>query len=73
MVEYPSGWTCELIIVKLELYLIGSLPRGEALAVAEHVEACAGCGQRLVLLQVDIGQAAGAPGPRGPRTGGRRG
>lgn len=47
--EYPPGWTCELILVRLELYLLGTLPRVEALAVAEHVEACPGCAHRLAL------------------------
>jgi hypothetical protein len=50
MVEYPAGWTCERITLKLEYYLVGSLPRAEALAVAEHIEACVLCAQRLVLL-----------------------
>ena len=49
MVEYPSGWTCELIVVKLELYLRDTLSRGESLAVAEHLEACVECAQHLVL------------------------
>lgn len=60
MVEYPSGWTCERIALKLELYLLSRLPHGEALAVAEHVEACAWCAQRLMLLEA-------------PSQGGRRG
>jgi hypothetical protein len=48
-VEYPSGWTCELTVVRLELYLGDTLSRNESLAIAEHLEACAGCAQRLVL------------------------
>jgi anti-sigma factor RsiW len=47
--EYPSGWTCELVTMKIEYYLIGSLPLSEALAVAEHIEACAVCAETLVL------------------------
>ena len=47
--EYPPGWTCELILVRLELYLLGTLPQIEALAMAEHVEACHGCAHRLAL------------------------
>ena len=54
MVEYPSGWTCELTVVKLELYLRDTLPRGESLAVAEHLEACAECAQHLVLYSVAV-------------------
>jgi hypothetical protein len=48
-VEYPLSWTCELIALRFEAYLLGTLPRGEALAVAEHVEACIGCAQHLAL------------------------
>lgn len=48
--EYPKGWTCEVILLRLERYLVATLPLGEALAVAEHIEACAICAQRLVLL-----------------------
>ena len=48
--EYPPGWTCELVIVRLELYLLDRLSLSEALTVAEHIEACAGCAHRLVLL-----------------------
>lgn len=51
MVEYPPGWTCERIALKLEFYLLSRLPQGEALAVAEHVEACTGCAHWLVLLE----------------------
>jgi hypothetical protein len=50
--EFPSGWTCEVVVVKLELYLLDTLSRGEALAVAEHLEACPGCAQILVLRPV---------------------
>jgi anti-sigma factor RsiW len=49
MMEHPSGWTCEEIKRQLEAYLRSTLPHGKALAVAEHLEACAGCAQRLVL------------------------
>jgi hypothetical protein len=52
-VIYPAGWTCEQTSVRLERYLLSTLPLGESLAVAEHVEACAGCGQALVLLWID--------------------
>jgi anti-sigma factor RsiW len=49
MTEYPAGWTCELVLVRLERYRTGTLPLLEALALAEHLEACMECAQRLVL------------------------
>ena len=49
MIEYPPGWTCELILLRLDRYVEDALPRRESLAVAEHVEACAECAQRLAL------------------------
>jgi anti-sigma factor RsiW len=48
--EYPAGWTCELVVLRLEWYLVDTLPRAEALAVAEHLEACLECAQRLMLV-----------------------
>ncbi len=63
--EYPPGWTCELIVLRLEYYLVGTLPLVEALAVAEHVEACAGCAQFLVLRRATVG----GPGTEGRRRG----
>jgi anti-sigma factor RsiW len=50
MVEYPPGWTCARITLHIERYILSTLARGEALAVAEHIEACAWCAQRLTLL-----------------------
>jgi hypothetical protein len=52
MSEYPPGWTCEVTLVRLERYTLMTLPWGEALAVAEHIEACVGCAERLTLLGV---------------------
>lgn len=49
--EYPSGWNCERTLVELELYIVGTMARSDSLAVAEHLEACPGCAQRLVLTQ----------------------
>ena len=54
MVEYPAGWTCERTVLRFELYLLGTLPISEALAVAEHLEACDGCLQRLVLYRLTL-------------------
>ena len=56
MVDYPPGWTCERTVLRFEYYLLGTLPLGESLAVAEHLEACDGCGQRLVLYRLTITQ-----------------
>jgi anti-sigma factor RsiW len=50
-VEYPSGWTCEVTVVRLERYVVESLPRREMLAVGEHLEACVECAQSLALLR----------------------
>jgi hypothetical protein len=52
-VEYPPGWSCERVTIRLEHYLLGSLPRGEALLIADHIEACVWCAQALVLLRLD--------------------
>jgi anti-sigma factor RsiW len=60
MAEYPAGWTCQLTTLRLDSYLLGALPLGESLAVAEHLEACPGCAQRLVL-----GRFEADGGPRG--------
>jgi hypothetical protein len=51
MTEYPPGWTCEVVILRLERYRLSTLPLGEALAIAEHLEACIVCAQRLVLIE----------------------
>jgi hypothetical protein len=49
--EYPAGWTCDVVVLRLESYRLSRLPLGEALAVAEHLEACIVCAQRLVLVE----------------------
>ena len=49
--EYPSGWTCEVTVVRLERYVVESLPRREILAIGEHLEACVECAQALALLR----------------------
>lgn len=50
--EYPPGWTCEKTQVQFEYYFVSRLSLTDALAVAEHVEACPNCAQRLVLFRV---------------------
>ena len=47
--EYPIGWTCDVVIVRLELYLDARLPLGDALAMAEHLEACVECAVHLAM------------------------
>lgn len=64
IVQYPSGWTCELVVLRLEHYFLGTIPHDGALAVAEHLEACESCAQRFVLSY---------PVPLSPGHGGRRG
>jgi hypothetical protein len=49
MTEHPAGWTCERTGVRLERYVRNELPRLELLAIAEHIEACVWCAQRLAL------------------------
>lgn len=52
MTDYPAGYTCEVVTLRLDRYIADALPRADALAVAEHLEACAWCAERLVLLRV---------------------
>lgn len=52
MLDYPPGWTCEKTRVEFEDYCRSRLQLVQALAVAEHLEACPGCAQQLVLLRV---------------------
>ena len=52
--DYPKGWTCERTATEFEHYLLQTLRLLDALAVAEHLEACVGCAQRLVLYRVTI-------------------
>jgi hypothetical protein len=54
MLEYPPGWTCERTALRFEHYLLSTLPLGNALAVAEHLEACDGCAQRLVFYRLTL-------------------
>jgi hypothetical protein len=54
MVDYPSGWTCERTALQFEHYLLSTLLLRDALAVAEHLEACDGCAQRLVLFRLTL-------------------
>ena len=67
--DYPSGWNCELVVIKLELYLVGSLSWAESLAVAEHLEACADC---IGFMARRRGDGIASPPSPGPGTGGRR-
>jgi anti-sigma factor RsiW len=52
--EYPTGWTCERAERQLEAYLLSRLVLAEALALAEHLEACPSCPERLVLYRMTL-------------------
>ena len=54
--EYPPGWTCEKTVLQFEYYFGSRLQLVQALAVAEHLEACPGCAQRLVLVRMTSGR-----------------
>jgi hypothetical protein len=58
MTDYPPGWTCEVVALRLERYRLGSLPLGESLAIAEHLEACVVCFQRLAAMETGAGAEA---------------
>ena len=53
--EYPSTFTCEATRRRLERYVANLLARDEALAVAEHLEACPSCAPRVLLIRLTIG------------------
>jgi anti-sigma factor RsiW len=55
MTEYPVGYTCEVVALRLDRYVMGTLSRADTLAVAEHLEACASCVERLAMLHVSTG------------------
>jgi hypothetical protein len=52
--DYPTGWTCARTGLSFEHYLRSTLVLAESLAVAEHLEACEGCAQQLILFRVTI-------------------
>jgi anti-sigma factor RsiW len=54
LTDYPAGWTCELVVVRLERYLVSALPHKETLAVAEHIEACVACAGRVAMLHLVV-------------------
>jgi anti-sigma factor RsiW len=56
MTEYPSGYTCGVTLLRLDRYVAGSLPRADMLAVAEHLEACAYCLERLMVLRLNTAE-----------------
>jgi hypothetical protein len=58
MMEFPSGCTCEFTILRFERYLLATLPWGESLLIAEHIEACVSCAERLVLFDSPRGRTA---------------
>jgi hypothetical protein len=54
--EFPAGWTCARTGQGFERYLRSTLVLTEALAVAEHLEACEGCAHQIILYRLTITQ-----------------
>ncbi|HEX2251133.1 MAG TPA: zf-HC2 domain-containing protein [Gemmatimonadales bacterium] len=54
---HPSDWTCDRAARQFESYLLGTLVLQESLALAEHLEACPGCAQRLLMYRTTIVQS----------------
>ena len=52
--DFPAGWTCELVVARLDAYLLETMALADALAVAEHLEACPGCGERRVVRRTIV-------------------
>ena len=54
--DYPAGWTCERTALRFEAYLLKTLALIDAIAVAEHLEACPGCAQRIVTFRLTLAE-----------------
>ena len=52
--EFPSGWTCERTTRQFDLYLEATITLSDSLSIAEHLEACVECAQRLVLFRATL-------------------
>jgi hypothetical protein len=52
--DYPRGWNCGRTALSFEHYLRSTLVLAEALAIAEHLEACEGCAHQIILYRVTI-------------------
>lgn len=63
--DYPVGWTCQVVELRLERYVLRALSWGDSLAMAEHLEACVSCAELLAALR----PAAMQPAPHGRRRG----
>ena len=46
--------------MQIEYYLVSGLELAQALAIAEHLEACPGCAHQLVLVRMTSGRRARA-------------
>ena len=57
--NYPADWTCDRTRLQFEHYLLSTLVLSEALAVAEHLEACEGCVHRLILYRMTLARPRG--------------
>jgi hypothetical protein len=54
MVEYPPGWNCKRAAEQFTHYLLGVLLLRDALAVADHLEACNECLEMLVFYRLTL-------------------
>jgi hypothetical protein len=54
--DYPAGWTCERTARRFESYLLNTLVLADCLAIAEHLEACEGCAQRIVIFRLTLAE-----------------
>ncbi len=52
--EYPAEWTCTRTMQQFESYLLNTLRLAESLSVAEHLEACEACAQRIVIVRLTL-------------------
>jgi len=72
MTNYPLGWECTAVSLRLERYLSGDLPRAELLAVAAHLEVCELCLERVMAYRVAV-VVASASVHATPKSNGQRG
>jgi hypothetical protein len=55
--NHPDGWNCDAVGGQLDRYLLHDMRLVERLAIAEHLEACALCSERVMFLRVSVLEA----------------